>query len=100
MLLKNLFLFFFEDFNKEDLQIIDGKSDSPFIYIMNTKQLVVEKYSDAINYDGLKEDGWLIQKLILLDLSITTTIHPWCNLISLVLIKTTRPFLIAMLPIC
>ena len=49
---------FFEDFNNENILAINSNSDSPFIYIMGKNTVLEEKYSDAINFDGLKKEGW------------------------------------------
>ena len=54
---------FFEDFNKEDILAIDRNSDSPFIYIMGKNTILEEKYSDAINFDGLKKEGWAYSEI-------------------------------------
>ena len=54
---------FFEDFNKEDILAIDRNSDSPFIYVMGKNTVLEEKYSDAINFDGLKKEGWAYSEI-------------------------------------
>ena len=55
---------FFQDFNNEDILAINKNSDSPFIYIMGKNTVLEEKYSDVINFNGLKKDGCLTQKLM------------------------------------
>jgi hypothetical protein len=54
---------FFEDFNNEDILAINTNSDSPFIYIMGKNTVLEEKYSDAINFDGLKKEGWAYSEI-------------------------------------
>ena len=54
---------FFEDFNNEDILAINTNSDSPFIYIMGKNTILEEKYSDAINFDGLKKEGWAYSEI-------------------------------------
>ena len=54
---------FFRDFNNEDILAINKNSDSPFIYIMGKNTVLEEKYSDAINFNGLKKDGWSYSKI-------------------------------------
>ena len=54
---------FFRDFNNEDILAINKNSDSPFIYIMGKNTVLEEKYSDAINFNGLKRDGWSYSKI-------------------------------------
>ena len=54
---------FFQDFNNEDILAINKNSDSPFIYIMGKNTVLEEKYSDVINFNGLKEDGWSYSKI-------------------------------------
>ena len=54
---------FFQDFNNEDILAINKNSDSPFIYIMGKNTVLEEKYSDAINFNGLKRDGWSYSKI-------------------------------------
>ena len=54
---------FFRDFNNEDILAINKNSDSPFIYIMGKNIVLEEKYSDAINFNGLKKDGWSYSKI-------------------------------------
>ena len=54
---------FFQDFNNEDILAINKNSDSPFIYIMGKNTVLEEKYSDVINFNGLKKDGWSYSKI-------------------------------------
>ncbi len=54
---------FFEDFNNEDILAINTNSDSPFIYIMGKNTVLEEKYTDAINFDGLKKEGWAYSEI-------------------------------------
>ena len=54
---------FFEDFNNEDILAINTNSDSPFIYIMGKNTVLEENYSDAINFDGLKKEGWAYSEI-------------------------------------
>ena len=54
---------FFKNFNNEDILAINKNSDSPFIYIMGENTILEEKYSDAINFNGLKKDGWSYSKI-------------------------------------
>ena len=54
---------FFLDFNNEDILAINKTSDSPFIFIMGKNTVLEEKYSDAINFTGLKKDGWSYSKI-------------------------------------
>ena len=54
---------FFEDFNNEDILAINANSDSPFIYIMGKNTVLEEKYSNAINFDGLKKEGWAYSEI-------------------------------------
>ena len=54
---------FFQDFNNEDILAINKNSDSPFIFIMGKNTVLEEKYSDAINFTGLKKDGWSYSKI-------------------------------------
>ena len=54
---------FFQDFNNEDILAINKNSDSPLIYIMGKNIVLEEKYSDAINFNGLKRDGWSYSKI-------------------------------------
>ena len=54
---------FFQDFNNEDILAINKNSDSPFIYIMGKNTVLEEKYRDAINFNGLKRDGWSYSKI-------------------------------------
>ena len=54
---------FFRDFNNEDILAINKNSDSPFIFIMGKNTVLEEKYSDAINFTGLKKDGWSYSKI-------------------------------------
>ena len=54
---------FFRDFNNEDILAINKNSDSPFIFIMGKNTVLEEKYSDAINFNGLKKDGWSYSKI-------------------------------------
>ena len=53
---------FFKDFNNEDILAINKNSDSPFIFIMGKNTVLEDKYSDAINFTGLKKDGWSYSK--------------------------------------
>ena len=54
---------FFQNFNNEDTVAINTNSDSPFIYIMGKNTVLEEKYSDAINFDGLKKEGWAYSEI-------------------------------------
>ena len=54
---------FFKDFNKQDIISVDRNSDSPFIYIMGSNVVLEEKYSDAINFDGLQKEGWAYSQI-------------------------------------
>ena len=54
---------FFQDFNNEDILAINKNSDSPFIYIMGKNTVLEEKYTDAINFDGLKKEGWAYSEI-------------------------------------
>ena len=54
---------FFKNFNNEDILAINKNSDSPFIFIMGKNTVLEEKYSDAINFNGLKKDGWSYSKI-------------------------------------
>ena len=54
---------FFDDFNNEDILAINTNSDSPFIYIMGKNTVLEENYSDAINFDGLKKEGWAYSEI-------------------------------------
>ena len=54
---------FFQDFNNEDILAINKNSDSPFIYIMGKNTVLEEKYSEVINFNGLKKDGWSYSKI-------------------------------------
>ena len=55
--------FYILNFNNEDILAINKNSDSPFIYIMGKNTVLEEKYSDAINFNGLKRDGWSYSKI-------------------------------------
>ena len=54
---------FFQNFNNEDTVAINTNSDSPFIYIMGKNTVLEEKYTDAINFDGLKKEGWAYSEI-------------------------------------
>ena len=54
---------FFQNFNNEDIVAINTNSDSPFIYIMGKNTVLEEKYSNAINFDGLKKEGWAYSEI-------------------------------------
>ena len=54
---------FFQNFNNEDILAINDNSDSPFIFIMGINAVLEEKYSDAINFNGLKKGGWSYSKI-------------------------------------
>ena len=54
---------FFQNFNNEDILAINTNSDSPFIFIMGNNTVLEEQYSDAINFDGLKKEGWAYSEI-------------------------------------
>ena len=54
---------FFQNFNNEDIVAINTNSDSPFVYIMGKNTVLEENYSDAINFDGLKKEGWAYSEI-------------------------------------
>ena len=49
----------FDYFNQESNEQMNGLSSSPFFVIMGEKTTLFDGYGDAINFDGIKEDGWV-----------------------------------------
>jgi len=59
---------YFDYFNNENKQALNEASDSPFIFSIGNKTTAHEKYSDSVDFDGLKAIGWAYSSINSADL--------------------------------
>jgi len=53
----------FEYFNQENNELMNEISDNPFVVVMGEAATVFDGYGDAINFDGIKRNGWVYTKI-------------------------------------
>ena len=54
---------FFEHFNNADEDALNCIFDSPCVFIIDNKTNVFDKYSDAVDFDNLRKNGWSYSKI-------------------------------------
>ena len=49
---------FIDAFNREDQEALNRLSSAPWVFVIVSKSMVYDKYSDAIDFLALKKGGW------------------------------------------
>ena len=78
---------FFEAFNNADEFTLDAIFDNPWFLITGKKSRVFQKYSDAVDFEFLRESGWHHSKINTIE-----TIHrdPETSLVAFNFSRLTR----------
>ena len=58
---------FFYHFNQMDIKKIDELWDIPITYFIGDEIIIGKSYSEIVNYENLKKDGWSYSKINAID---------------------------------
>ena len=61
---------FFYHFNQMDIEKIDALWDSPITYFVGKQIIIGESYSEIVNYENLKKEGWSYSKINSINLKV------------------------------
>ena len=57
-----------DNFNNADIKLLNETTASPFFWLRGTERNVYDSYSDSVDFDGLRSDGWSYSKINSLEL--------------------------------